>query len=122
MRLLLSILFIIAGGAFFGVAGLAAAGVATGWMLSSRLRSFFISGAAAALFWIIVAVFQTVGGQSQQLLSLAASLAQLSGARIWLLVLVSSSIAFLAGGLGGWLGGSLRQVIHPAAQPDPSAL
>ncbi len=112
MQLLLSILFVVAGGAFFGVAGLAAAGIATGWMLSSRLRSFFFSGAAAALFWIIVAIIQTAGGQSQQLLSLAASLAQLSGAKIWLLVLVSAIIAFLAGGLGGWLGGSLRQVIN----------
>jgi hypothetical protein len=58
-------------------------------------------------------VVKIVNGQSQQLLSLAASLAQLSGAKIWLLVLVSSIIAFLAGGLGGWLGGSLRQISKP---------
>jgi hypothetical protein len=59
-----------------------------------------------------------VSGQSQQLLALAGSLAQLAGAKAWLLIIISTVIAFLAGGLGGWLGGGLRQVINkPSSSP-----
>jgi hypothetical protein len=106
-----AILFSAASGALLGTLGLTLAGIVIGLMLASSKRGFLVSGAVAALFWIIVAIIQTGGGQSQQLLSLAASMAQLSGAKVWLLVMVSAIIAFLAGGLGGWLGGSLRQVI-----------
>jgi hypothetical protein len=116
----LMIIFIIAvGGVLFGIVGLALAGIATGMMLSSSKRGFLLGGTTAALFWLTVAVVKIVNGQSQQLLSLAGSLARLSGAKAWLLVMISTVIAFLAGGLGGWLGGSLRQVINkpPSSQP-----
>jgi hypothetical protein len=110
LRLLSSaVLFMITGGIFFGASGLAAAGVATGMILSSSKRGFFLSGVIAALFWLVVATYKIASGQSPQLLALAGSLAQLSGVQAWLLVIISSVIAFLAGGLGGWLGGSLRQ-------------
>ncbi|MGH7597556.1 MAG: hypothetical protein ACREOI_14475 [bacterium] len=122
VQLLLIIFIIAVGGAWFGVVGLALAGIATGMMLASSKHGFLLGGTTAALFWLTVAMVKIVNGQSQLLLSLAASLAQLSGAKIWFLVLASSIIAFLAGGLGGWLGGSLRQVIHRAAQPEPKAL
>lgn len=116
---LLIIFIIVVGGVLFGVVGLALAGIATGMMLSSNKRGFLLGGTTAALFWLAAAVIKIVNGQSQQLLSFAGSLTQLSGAKAWLLVLVSSIIAFLAGGLGGWLGGSLRQVINkpPSSQP-----
>jgi hypothetical protein len=105
---LLIIFVMVVGGVLFGVVGLALAGIATGMMLSSSQRGFLFGGTTAALFWLAAAVVKIVNGQSQQLLLLAGSLSQLSGAKAWLLVLVSSIIAFLAGGLGGWLGGSLR--------------
>jgi hypothetical protein len=116
----LLIIFIIpAGGVLFGVVGLALAGIATGMTLSSSNRGFLVGGTTAALFWLAVAMVKIVNGQSQQLLTLAGSLAQLSGAKVWLLVIVSTVIAFLAGGLGGWLGGGLRQIIGkpPSQQP-----
>jgi hypothetical protein len=112
---LLIIFVMVVGGVLFGVVGLALAGIATGMMLSSSQRGFLFGGTTAALFWLAAAVVKIVNGQSQQLLLLAGSLSQLSGAKAWLLVLVSSIIAFLAGGLGGWLGGSLRQVFHRTA-------
>ena len=116
---LLTILVMVVGGVLFGVVGLALAGIAAGMMLSSSKRGFLLGGTTAALFWLAVAVVKIVNGQSQQLLSLAGSLAQLSGAKAWLLVLASSIIAFLAGGLGGWLGGGLRQVINkPSSSPQ----
>lgn len=119
MQWLLTILVIVVGGVLFGAVGLALAGIATGMMLSSSKRGFWLGGAIAALFWLAAAVVKIVNGQSQQLLALAGSLAQLSGAKAWMLVLVSSIIAFLAGGLGGWLGGSLRQVINKPSSSQP---
>jgi hypothetical protein len=105
-----AILLIVLGGVTFGAGGLALGGVVTGFLMNSGKRGFLISGTVAAFFWLIAAVIKTTGGQSPQLLALAGSLANLSGAKAWLLVIVSSVIAFFAGGLGGWLGGSLRRV------------
>jgi hypothetical protein len=116
---LLIILVIAVGGVWFGAVGLALAGIATGMMLSSSKRGFLLGGTIAALFWLAAAVIKIVNGHSQQLLSLAGSLAQLSGANAWLLVIVSTVIAFLAGGLGGWLGGSLRQAINKPSSSQP---
>lgn len=107
----LPILLIAIAGTWLGVNGLACAGVATGWMVYSPKRGFWLAGVAAAGFWLIVTVIKIVSGNSQQLLTLAAALANLAGAKMWLLVVVSAAIAFLAGGLGGWLGGSLRQLL-----------
>jgi hypothetical protein len=109
MKLVLTILFTAMGGTLLGAAGLALFGVVTGWMMSSRLRGFLMAGFAAACFWLIVALIQIATHHGQTLLSLTASLINLSGASAWLLVIVSALLAFLAGGLGGWLGGSLRQ-------------
>jgi len=116
---LLIIFAIAVGGVLLGAGGLALAGIATGMMLSSSKRGFLVGGTTAALFWLAVAVVKIANGQSRQLLALAESLAQLSGAKAWLLVMISTVIAFLAGGLGGWLGGGLRQIISkpPSQQP-----
>ncbi len=111
IQLTLLILLIAAAGTWLGVNGLALAGVATGWMAYSSKRGFWLAGVAAAGFWLTVAVIKIASGNSQQLLTLAASLADLAGTKMWLLVGVSAAIAFLAGGLGGWLGGSLRQLL-----------
>lgn len=116
---LLAILMIVIGGVLFGAVGLALAGIATGMMFSSSKHGFWRGGAVAALFWLAAAVVKIVNGQSQQLLSLAGSLAQLSGAKAWLLVMISTAIAFLAGGLGGWLGGGLRRVINKPSSSQP---
>jgi hypothetical protein len=116
---LLVISIIVVGGVLFGAVGLALAGIVAGVMLPSSKRGFWASGIMAALFWLSVAVVKIVSGQSQQLLSLAGSLARLSGASAWLLVMISTVIAFLAGGLGGWLGGSLRQVINKPSSSQP---
>jgi len=107
---LLAIVLIVLGGIIFGAGGLALGGVATGLLVNSGKRGFLISGIVAALFWLMAAVIKTTSGQSPQLLALAGSLANLSGTQAWLLVIVSAVIAFVAGGLGGWLGGSLRQM------------
>jgi hypothetical protein len=109
---LLAIIFISAGGFFFGASGLAFAGIVAGLMANSNKRGFLVGGFIAALFWLVAAVIKISLGQSTQLLALAGSLANLSGAKTWLLVLASALIAFLAGGLGGWLGGSLRQMMN----------
>jgi hypothetical protein len=111
MPWLLAIFLIIVGGIFFGAIGLALAGVAAGWFANSGKRGFGMAASVAAIFWLVVAVIKVIGGKSPQLLALAGSLANLSGAKVWLLVLISSVIAFFAGGLGGWLGGSLRQAM-----------
>jgi len=105
-----AIIFISMGGVIFGAGGLALAGLITGWLVNSSQRGFLMSGLTAAFFWLIIAVVKIAGDQSPQLLALAGSLANLSGAKTWLLLMVSSIIAFCAGGLGGWLGGSLRQL------------
>jgi endonuclease/exonuclease/phosphatase family metal-dependent hydrolase len=110
MRFALAMLFTVVAGPLLGAAGLALAGVVTGWMISSRAVGFLISGAAAASFWLIAALIQIAGGQSFALLALTAKSVRLSGASVWLLSIISVLIAFLAGGLGGWLGGSLRQM------------
>jgi len=107
---LLAIVLIAMGGMIFGAIGLALGGVATGLLINSGKRGFFLSGIVAGLFWLIAAVVKITIGQSPQLLALAGSLANLSGAKGWLLILLSSVIAFVTGGLGGWLGGSLRQM------------
>jgi len=107
---LLAIVLIAMGGIIFGAIGLALGGVATGLLMNSGKRGFLLSGVVAAFFWLIAAVIKATSGQSPQLLTLAASLANLTDAKAWLLVFVSSVIAFLAGGLGGWLGGSLRRL------------
>jgi len=107
---LLAILFIVLGGMLFGVAGLALAGIITGWFSNSRKRGFSMAGLVAAVFWGVVGVAKVLSGQSQPLLSLTASLLKFTGLQAWLLILGSALLAFLAGGLGGWLGGSLRQV------------
>lgn len=119
VRWLLIIFVIAVGGALFGAVGLAMAGIATGTMLSSSKRGFLLGGTTAALFWLAAAVVKIVNGQSQQLLALAGSLAQLSGVKAWLLVMISTVIAFLAGGLGGWLGSSLRQIINKPSSSQP---
>ncbi len=106
---LFAVLLIAMGGMFFGAIGLALAGAGTGAMANSNKRGFFRGGMIAALFWFAAAIYKIVGSQRPQLLALAGSLANLSGAKAWLLVIVSSVIAFFAGGLGGWLGGSLRR-------------
>jgi hypothetical protein len=120
MQWLLAIAFIVLGGIFLGAIGLALAGVATGWLANSGKRGFGMSALGAAIFWLVVAVIKTAGGKSPQLLALAGSLANLSGAKSWLLVLGASLIAFFAGGLGGWLGGSLRQVISKSSAQQPA--
>jgi len=107
---LLAIVLISIGGILLGAVGLALGGVATGLLVNSGKRGFLLSSIIAALFWLVAAIIKTTSGQSPQLLTLAGSLANLSGAQAWLLVIVSSVIAFLAGGLGGWLGGNLRQM------------
>jgi len=107
---LLAIVLIAMGGIIFGANGLALGGVATGLLMNSGKRGFLLSGIIAAFFWLIAAVIKATSGQSPQLLALAGSLANLSGAKAWLLVIGSALIAFVAGGLGGWLGGSLRQM------------
>jgi len=117
MQWLLTIAFIVLGGIFFGAIGLAVAGAAAGWLVNSGKRGFGMGASAAAILWLVVAVIKTIGGKSPQLLALAGSFANLAGAKVWLLVLISVLIAFFAGGLGGWLGGSLRQVMSkPASQ------
>jgi len=105
---LFAIFLIAMGGIIFG-----AGGVATGLLVNSGKRGFLISGMIAALFWLIAAVIKIMSGQSPQLLVLAGALANLAGAQAWLLIIGSVVIAFLTGGLGGWLGGSLRQMINP---------
>jgi len=107
---LLAIVLIAMGGIIFGAGGLALGGGVTGFLMNSGKRGFLLSGIIAAGFWFFTAAIKTTSGPSPQLLALAGSLANLSGAKAWLLVIVSSVIAFLAGGLGGWLGGSLRQM------------
>jgi hypothetical protein len=117
MQWLLAIAFIVVGGIFLGAIGLALAGAAAGWLVNSGKRGFGMGASVAAIFWLVAAVIKVIGGKSPQLLALAGSLANLSGAKVWLLVLISSVIAFFAGGLGGWLGGSLRQAMSkPASQ------
>ena len=106
----LTVLLIFAGGLLFGAIGLALAGIGAGWLIASGRRGFLIAGVTAALFWLIAAIAQIESGQSQTLLSLIASLLKLSSASAWLLLIVSALLAFFAGGLGGWLGGSLQQV------------
>ncbi|GEM_PF-6478250 len=115
MQWLLTIAFIVVGGIFFGAIGLALASAAAGWLANSGKRGFGMSASIAAIFWLVVAVIKVIGGKSPQLLALAGSLANLSGAKVWLLVLISAVIAFFAGGLGGWLGGSLRQMMNKPA-------
>jgi hypothetical protein len=107
------------GGIIFGAGGLALGGVATGLLVNSGKRGFLISGMGAALFWLMAAVIKTMSGPSQQLLALAGSLVNLSGVQAWLLVIGSVVIAFIAGGLGGWLGGSLRQRANPPSSRQP---
>ncbi len=107
---LLAVLLIALGGMFFGAIGLALAGVGIGAIANSSKRGFFRGGMIAALFWLAAAMYKIVNTPSPQLLALAGSLANLSGAQVWLLVIGSAVIAFLAGGLGGWLGSSLRQM------------
>jgi len=120
MQWLLTIAFIVLGGIFFGAIGLAVAGAMTGWLVNSGKRGFGMSAFIAAIFWLVLAVMKTTGKKSPQLLALAGSLANLSGAKVWLLVLISALIAFFAGGLGGWLGGSLRQVMSRPASEQPA--
>jgi hypothetical protein len=118
---LLTIIFISAGGFIFGASGLALAGSVTGLMVDSNKRGFLMGGFIAAFFWLIAAVIKIITGQSMRLLALAGSLANLSGAKTWLLIIVSSLIAFLAGGLGGWLGGSLRQMMNKPTLRQPAS-
>ena len=117
---LLAIFMIAVGGVLFGAVGLALAGIAVGMMPASSKRGFLFGGTIAALFWLATAMVKILSGQSQQLLSLAGSLARLSGAKAWLLVVISTVVAFLAGGLGGWLGGSLRQAISKSSSRQPA--
>lgn len=112
---LLAVVCMTCGGMIFGVSGLALGGVATGLLANSSKRGFFIGSFSAALFWLIIASGKVFSGQSPQLLELAGSLANLTGTKAWLLVVAAAVIAFFAGGLGGWLGGSLRQIINPPA-------
>jgi len=106
----LSTLLVTIGGIIFGASGLALAGAVIGLILNSSKRAFLTSGVIAAIFWLAVAVYKIASGQSPQLLALAGALADLSGAKAWLLVIVATLIAFVSGGLGGWAGGSLRQM------------
>ncbi|MDZ7360010.1 MAG: hypothetical protein ONB46_04685 [candidate division KSB1 bacterium] len=121
MQWLLTIAFIVVGGIFLGALGLALAGAAAGWLVNSGKRGFGMAASVAAIFWLVVAVIKVLGGKSPQLLALAGSLANLSGPKAWLLVLVSGLMAFFAGGLGGWLGGSLRQVMSKPTSQQPAS-
>ena len=112
MQWLLAVVFITIGGMIFGASGLALGGVATGLLAGSSRRGFLIGSFSAAFFWLMVASGKVFSGQSPQLLTLAGSLANLTDTTAWLLVVAALLIAFLAGGLGGWLGGSLRQTIN----------
>ncbi len=112
MQWLLAVVFITIGGMIFGASGLALGGVATGLLAGSSRRGFFIGSFCAAFFWLMVASGKVISGQSPQLLMLAGSLANLTGTTAWLLVVAALVIAFFAGGLGGWLGGSLRQMLN----------
>lgn len=105
-----AIFLIVLGGMLFGTMGLAGAGVITGWMVNSSKRGFAVAGLAAAFFWGSAALIKVLSGPSQPLLTLTAALANFSGPKAWLLVLLAITIAFFAGALGGWLGGGLRQV------------
>lgn len=105
-----AIFLLAVGGMLFGVMGLAGAGVVTGWLANSGKRGFGIAGLVAAFFWGSAASIKVLSGPSQPLLTLTAALANFSGPKAWLLVLLSVVIAFFAGALGGWLGGSLRKV------------
>ncbi len=112
MQWLLAVVFITIGGMIFGASGLALGGVATGLLADSSRRGFLIGSFSAAFFWLMVASGKVISGQSPQLLMLAGSLANLRGTTAWLLVVAALVIAFFAGGLGGWLGGSLRQMLN----------
>ena len=106
----MAIFLITLGGMLFGVLGLAVGGVVTGWLTNSRKLGIGIAGLVAAFFWGSAASFKVLSGQSQPLLALAGAVANLAGTKAWLLVVGSALIAFFAGGLGGWLGGSLRRM------------
>lgn len=109
-RWLVAIVFVVIGGIIFGLAGLAIGGIVAGFLINSGRRGFLIGGSLAAFFWLFTAVIKVASGQSSQLLTLAGSLVNLSGAKAWLLVAGSVLIAFVAGGLGGWLGGNLQRL------------